>query len=65
MSDTFRRPIEFKLHASYNGIIKAKTAFEIAFYPVKVTSFLEPKEGMSYMAHAEVFTETGKVLCEK
>lgn len=65
LSDTFKRPIEFKLHTAYNGEIKAKAAFEAAFYPCKVIEFIEPKEGMSYMAHAEIFTETGKVLCAK
>lgn len=62
LTTTFRRPIEFKLCCTYNGRIKAQTAFEAAYWPVKVLEFIEPKEGMSFMESVELFDEHGKVI---
>lgn len=62
ISDTFKRPIEFKLLTDYNGEIKARSAFEAAYYPCKVVEFIEPKEGMSYMKGENTFDEKGAIV---
>jgi uncharacterized protein (DUF169 family) len=62
LSDTFKRPIEFKLFTNYNSEAKARESFHSAFYPCKVVEFVTLREGMIYMAASETFDESGEVV---